>query len=249
MDTSKLKVNFLSLPKLPGRASRLALVFLFVLLVCVGAIPGYLSGNWLWSDLPQVANLQQIRSLRTTGLSLPGWETAEQAEVNLGSHKWSAQLLEGDRKQAVLLILPQNYYQDQPEVEWMDIQGAERWKSDSYGKLSFTVKAGKSASKVKARWFRAWNQRQTFAVVQWYAWPGGGHFAPGQWFWLDQFAQLRQRRVPWVAICLKIPIEPLGDLEAAEPLARALAEEVQAALVGPFQGQSQPVSFLSVIES
>ena len=233
MDTPKSSVRFLNLP-IQKQASRLALVLLFILLVGIGAIPGYLSGNWLWSDLPQV-NLQQIKQLRTTGLSLPSWETLEQVEVNIGSHKWSAQLLQKGQQQAILYLLPQNYYQDQPEVEWVDIQGSERWRSDSYGKLSFI--ANRKSSRVQARWFRAWNHQQTFAVVQWYAWFSGGHFAPVQWFQVDQMAQLRQRRVPWVAVCLKIPIEPLGDISTAKPLARSLAQEIQASLREPLQGQ------------
>jgi cyanoexosortase B-associated protein len=82
---------------------------------------------------------------------------------------------------------------------------------------------------VKARFFRAWNQ-QTFAVVQWYAFNNGGHFSPANWFWQDQLAQLSDRRVPWVAVCLKIPIEPLGELKDAQSVAESLAKTVQTQL-------------------
>ncbi|MGK7877659.1 MAG: cyanoexosortase B system-associated protein [Xenococcaceae cyanobacterium] len=245
---SSLKSNWkipMSLPKFKGGTSisRLALVLLLILLIGIGGVPGYWTGNLPWSDLPRVTNINQIRSLRQTGLTLPGWKTLDQKEVKIGGHKWSKQKIQKDaQKPVTLLLLPQNYYRDQPQVEWMDINGSQQWKTDSYSKLDFTFEEETASVEVKARFFRAWKQ-QTFAVVQWYAWPGGGHYAPAQWFWSDQLAQLRRRRVPWVAVCLKIPIEPLGDLEAAWPLAKSLAKTVQATLnKDPFSSVSMRTS-------
>ena len=226
MDTPKSNYNS-SRFGLTKRASRLAVVILLMVLASVAVIPGYLSGDWPWSAPPKIANLSQIKSLRQTGLTIPGWVTVDQAEVTIGSHDWSAQVIQQKQTLASIFLLPLNSFQDQPEVEWMDIQGAERWKSDSYKQLQLTLPG---AVKVQTRLFRAWNRRETYAVVQWYAWSGGGHFAPIRWFWVDQLAQLRRRRVPWVAVCLKIPIEPLGDLDTVEPSAKSLTETVQIAL-------------------
>jgi cyanoexosortase B-associated protein len=225
---------------------------LFVL-VSIAAIPSYRTGNWQWAELPPVENLTQIRQLRETGLEIPGWQTLEQQTLRLGGHKWSVQTLEGDYPKPVqLLLLPQNGPQSQPQVEWVDIDGymrqrfIQQWQTDSYTKLPFTVKpalvdelegisaSSASTAKVKARFFRAWTQQQTFAIVQWYARPEGGHPVPSRWFWLDQLAQLRQERVPWVAVCLQIPTEPLGELEASQSIAESLSKKVQAALMaGP----------------
>ncbi|NJL83028.1 MAG: cyanoexosortase B system-associated protein [Chloroflexaceae bacterium] len=230
METSKSKNkgSFLY----PIQVRRLLLTLMLSLLVIVAALPGYWRG-WSWWDLPKVANIEQLTRLRKVGLTLPGWETLVQERAAIGGHDWSVQVLAQNDRQILLLLLPQVYYRNQPEVEWNDVAGAQRWRSDSYQTLSFSP-AG-NHSPIPARFFRAWTQRQTFAVVQWYAWPGGGHYAPARWFWRDQFAQIRRQRLPWVAVCLKIPIEPLGELEPAISLATSLAEQVQSALNdGPF---------------
>ena len=98
-------------------------------------------------------------------------------------------------------------------------------------KSAGTTKPTTASAKVEARFFRAWTQRRTVAVLQWYAWSGGGNPAPSRWFFADQLAQLRRNRVPWVAVCLQIPIEPLGDIEASRPLAESLGKVVQTALM------------------
>jgi cyanoexosortase B-associated protein len=234
-----MKIFSMSMPKSIGRfpASRLILVVFLGMLVIIGAVPSYLQGNWSWAQPPEVKNLSEIRSIRSVGLDVPGIETLEQQEIQVGGHKWSAQeIAPKNSKPVLLLLLPQRDHKAQPEVEWLDINGFEQWKTDSYRQLRFQVPPGKGANSasVNARFFRAWNQRQTFAVVQWYATPHGGTAVPSRWFWADQLAQLRRRRVPWVAVSLKIPMEPLGDLEASQPLAQSLGESVQTALMsGP----------------
>ncbi|NES86510.1 MAG: cyanoexosortase B system-associated protein [Moorea sp. SIO2B7] len=213
--------------------SRWAVILLLILLIGIAAIPGYWSGKWIWKAPPQITNLNQIRSTRNTGLNIPGWTTLNQAEIKISGHKWSLQLIQkGVQKPVILLLQPQNDYRKGPQVEWMDINGFEKWKTDSYTKLKFTIEEEtKSPVQVKARFFRAWNRRQTFAVVQWYAFPQGGHPSPGNWFWADQFAQLYRSRVPWIAVCLQIPIEPLGELEEARSVAESLAKIVQKTLI------------------
>lgn len=211
--------------------TQIILVLLLFFLLIIGAVPGYLQGgNWTWLDLPQVENINQIKNVLKTGLVLPNWQIIKQQEVKIGGHTWSAQLMEQpNSKPVMLLLLPQSYYLSKPEVEWMDLNGIERWKTDSHRQLNFTVE-NNSDSSVKARFFRAWNRQQTFAVVQWYAFPHGGNYSPFRWFWQDQLAQLSDRRVPWVAVCLKIPIEPLGELSDAQSVAESLAQTIQANL-------------------
>ncbi|HAX88709.1 MAG TPA: cyanoexosortase B system-associated protein [Cyanobacteria bacterium UBA11370] len=236
------------------RFNRAIVLLLLLVLVAIGAVPSYLTGNWSWTDVPDITNLTQIRNIRKTGLDLPSWQTVEQKPINLGGHEWSYQELKGDYpKPIVLLMLPQGYRRNQPQVEWVDIDGVFQWQTDSYTKLNFKVQTSPLVTKtdsnpknstnnptiaeVEARFFRAWTQQQTFAVVQWYAWPKGGNPATRHWFWLDQIAQLSRQRVPWVAVCLQIPIEPLGNLEASRPLAESLSKMIQTALItGPFSG-------------
>ncbi|NEQ22843.1 MAG: cyanoexosortase B system-associated protein [Microcoleus sp. SIO2G3] len=223
---------------------RFAVLIFLLVLVVVGAVPGYWTGNWSWATLPQVTNINQIRELRQTGLELPGWRTVGQKTVMIGGHQWSVQQIQqGKSKPIGLLLLPQSDHNSQPQVEWMDIDGLVKWKTDSYTKLQFevekslpdkstgTTKPTIPSAKVEARFFRAWTQRRTVAVLQWYAWSGGGNPAPSRWFFADQLAQLRRNRVPWVAVCLQIPIEPLGDIEASRPLAESLGKIVQFALM------------------
>jgi cyanoexosortase B-associated protein len=208
---------------------RIALILVLITLIFIEVVPGYWQGKkWSWLDRPQVANIDRIRSIRQTGLELPNWEILQQQELRIGGRQWSMQVMQKPQQKPVLLLLrPQNYYLDKPEVDWIDINGLERWKTDSYRKLKFTVQQENQSLGVTARFFRAWNRQQTFAVVQWYAFPHGGHYSPAQWFWQDLLAQLHRRRVPWVAVCLKIPIEPLGKLSTAESVAESLAITVQ----------------------
>lgn len=212
------------------RVERGIILLVLLVLVVIGAVPGYWTGNWSWAQLPNIPNLNQIRSLRDTGLELPDWQTVEQQTVTIGGRRWSYQEMKGDYPRPVfLLLMPPSDHKAQPQVEWVDINNITQWRTDSYDQIQFDG--------VKARFFRAWTQQQTFAVVQWYAWPQGGHPAPNRWFWADQLAQLRRDRVPWVAVCLQIPMEPLGDLQASRPLAESLSKIVQAALItGPFAG-------------
>lgn len=222
------------LSKLPKKWSiaRGALILSLSILIIVGALPGYWQGgNWSWSNIPRTANLQPIRGILSTGLVLPDWQIIDKQQLQIGGHKWLGQIIkQEDSKPIMLLLKPQTYYRNKPEVEWMDINGLERWKTDSSSQMNFTVNQDQDSFPITARFFRAWNQKQTFAVVQWYAFPHGGHYAPNNWFWRDLLAQLKGNRVSWVAVCLRIPINPLGELKDAQPFAQSLAEKVQARL-------------------
>ena len=208
---------------------RIALILLLSTLIIIKAAPGYWQGgNWSWLNTPKTDNIQQIKGILSTGLILENWQIVERQQLKIGGHKWLGQIIkQEDSKPIMLLLKPQTYYRDKPGVEWMDINGLERWKTDSYSQINFTVDRDQNSLPTTARFFRAWNKRQTFAVVQWYAFPNGGHHAPSSWFWQDLLAQLRGKRVSWVAVSLRIPIEPLGELKDARPFATSLAERVQ----------------------
>ena len=209
--------------------TRAMVVILLLIIIILGVVPGYLQGgNWQWSDLPKIVNVEQMRNLRTSGINLDNWQTQQQQKVRIGGNQWSAQIIQQkESKPIILLLLPQTYYLDKPYVEWVDINGLERWKTDSYEALKIPLESGNT---VKARFFRAWNRRQTFAVVQWYAFPNGGHYSPTMWFLQDQLAQFSDHRLPWIAVCFRIPIEPLGEKEQALAQAQSLVREIQANL-------------------
>lgn len=226
-------------------------LLLLLLLLGLGGVSGYLTGQWKWKQPPPVASLKELRQIRKTGLTLPGWQTVEQGEQQVGEHKWSLQIVKkaDSQTQAILLLLPQNGPMEQPEVEWTEINGWGRsrwskWDIAQERSAKFTVKqplkSGSNAeTKVEARFFRASTKQETFAVLQWYALPNGGYTLPIRWFIADQLSQWRQRRIPWVAVSILIPMEPLGQVEAAWPLAQSLGETVQATLMtGPLSNNS-----------
>ncbi|MBW4519586.1 MAG: cyanoexosortase B system-associated protein [Scytolyngbya sp. HA4215-MV1] len=241
-------------------APKWMVVVFLLLLISFGALPGYLSGHWQWTSPPKVQQLKQLKALKQKGLALPGWQTIKSNEIDIGGHKWHMQEVEqvvGERSttvlaqaslqpKALLLLLPQTGKTDQPQVEWADIDGRQRWTNDLHQKLKFTVepqlinqaqaKGAKvalnpSPIEVEARFFRGWNQQQTYAVVQWYATPQGGDPTPSHWFWADRFVQWQGHRLPWVAVSILIPISPLEAIEPTKPLAQSLAKTVQVALM------------------
>ncbi|AFZ58918.1 cyanoexosortase B system-associated protein [Anabaena cylindrica FACHB-243] len=223
--------------------NQVAVLILLLLLLAVGAVPGYLTGKWQWKQPPPVTQLKQLKNIRKVGLSIPGWQTIQQSETQIGEHKWSLQTLEQQDQslEAVLLLLPQNGPRDQPEVEWTDVSGWGKstwgkWDIAQYRAAEFTVKQpsrpeANATIKVKARFFRATTQKSTFAVLQWYAMPNSGTSSPVYWFVVDQIAQWQQKRVPWVAVSILIPMEPFGQVETSWKKLQSLGETVQAALM------------------
>lgn len=227
------------------------LVILFILAIAaIPAISTYFTGSWVWKSMPRVSTLEQLRAIREEGLVLPEWQTLNQETVKIGGQDWSVQAIAPVNQTAAetnsqapifLMLRPQTWQRDQPQVEWMDINGVQRWTADSKRQVRFEAEmplaqaSGSSSIKsaeVKARFFRGWNQRQTYAVLQWYAWSDGGSPAPSRWFWADQLSQWRDRhRMPWVAVSILVPIQPLGDIGQAETLALTLGQTVQSALM------------------
>jgi cyanoexosortase B-associated protein len=218
-------------------------LLLLLVLLAMGGVPGYLTGHWQWKQPPPVTSLKELKQIRKTGLTLAGWQTIEQAQQEIGEHKWSVQIIKKDNSQtqAMLLLLPQNGPMDQPEVEWTEVNGWgrsrwEKWDIAQYRSAAFTVKqlkksGSKTETKVEARFFRVSTKQETFAVLQWYALPNGGHPSPLHWFLTDQWAQWHKQRAPWVAVSLLIPMEPLGKVETTWPLAQSIGETVQATLM------------------
>jgi cyanoexosortase B-associated protein len=205
--------------------SHLVLIALLSLAIAIAAIPSYLSGKWNWADLPKVEGIEHLRAIQKSGLTLLDRKTLKQQEIVIGGNQWSAQIIESDRK-IELWLMPQDYYKNHPQVEWTDLKGFEGWTTADEQTLTLNFDGQK---RVKAKLFKAWNNR-TFAVIQWYAWYGGGSYSPMPWFFSDLWAQLQKRRTPWVAVSLKIPIEPLAELETQESLIILLAQTVQTTL-------------------
>jgi cyanoexosortase B-associated protein len=211
-------------------------LLLLLLLLAIGTVPGYLTGRWQWKQPPPVTNLQALKNLRN-GLILPSWQTIEQSQQQIGEQKWSIQLIkkQDSQTQALLLLLPQNGPMDQPEVEWTEINGWGKlrwgkWNIAQYRSAKFTVKQP-TQTDVEAKFFRAVTQQDTFAVLQWYAQPNGGNPSPVRWFVADQLAKWYKQRVPWVAVTILVPMEPLGQVEKIWPLAESIGQTVQAALM------------------
>ncbi len=89
---------------------KIVVLLSLLLLLGIGAVPGYLTGHWQWQKPLPVKTLGQLQQVRNVGLSLPGWQTTEQKIEVIGEHKWSVQLINQDNSstQSMLLLLPQN---------------------------------------------------------------------------------------------------------------------------------------------
>ncbi len=211
--------------KLPG--NYLLLLCLLLVLILGGILPNLISGHWSWVDQPRIGNIQKMKIIQKSGIKLSDLKTINQSQAQIGEGEWSIQVVESpDGKRITVLLKPQVYYKNQPGLEWSDISAISRWNQGETTELSIPTQSG---GKSTARFYRAWKQN-TFAVVQWYAWLGGGHYNPSVWYWLDQWAQLKRQRVPWIAVSLHIPLEPSKKLQTLSPFALNLAGEVQSYL-------------------
>jgi len=220
------------------KLNQIILLLFLIILLLVGAVPGYLQKKWAWQKPLPVTTMSQLRQIRQKGLELPGWQTKTSQEVLVSREKWLSQEVQIDpQTTAIILLRPQKDDKDQPQVQWVDVKGFQRWQTDRDRPVEFTIPPkgeNPQPTKVQAQFFRSWNRQQTFAVLQWYAWYPGGSPNPANWFWLDQIAQWQGKRVPWVAVSIQIPIEPLGDIEPVLPQAKSLGQAVQTALMSKF---------------
>lgn len=247
----------LSRPWFKSSTLKLLVIGLLSVLIVVSALPRYVS-DWPWAAPLKVPNQSALQAMRDEGLSLPGWQTEDQVRTDISNNSWSIQELSAVEPDAVsaltdakleadrslfLLLRPQVWEADHPEVEWVDIKGSQRWQTDSQRRLSVQVPVEPAANtdqseqnssetvRIYPDYFRAWNQGQTFAVLQWYAWPGGGTASASSWFWGDQKAQWTQRqRLPWVAVHVWLPVEPLSQIDVYEEFAAEIAGQVQSRL-------------------
>ncbi|BAU41773.1 cyanoexosortase B system-associated protein [Leptolyngbya sp. O-77] len=228
-----------------SRSWRGWVALLLLAIALAAALPGYFGKPRPWAQPPQMAKLAQIQALRQSGLSLPGWQTESREEIRIGVRRWSMQTLGREPssplatpssespESAILLLRSPMRSEDAPEIDWVSFSGEFGLRVDSRRNLRFSVNASDGQPiPVNTRFSRHWNAEQTYAVVQWYAWPKGGSADPGRWFWADQRMQwTQQQRMPWVAIALLVPMEPLGNLEEARADAELLAKAVQSALM------------------
>jgi len=216
------------------------LIAVLAALVAIAALPSYFSGQWPWSHELPVPHIEELRTLIEEPLTVPGWEYTFHQEVSIGRERWTlAEYRRVGEPEELgdtfgLLLRPQRSGDQQPEVEWVDLQGAQSWQVDNRHKVRWLVEpgAGADALSVTTQYLRGIDARNTFAVMQWYAWPSGGHFAPGKWFWADQAQQWQQRqRLPWVAVSVLLPIEPVGDIRRHTAAVTEIAQAVQQGLL------------------
>lgn len=219
---------------LPSRWVHGGLVLVLAMLATIAILPGYLGGQWPWVNGPQVRQIDQLRTLQTDGLALPGWQLTTVAPLTINRQTWTlgeyraaaADAEAAPVQQLAILLHPQPWHSDQPQLEWIDLAGAQSWRVES--RRGLKVAALGNAGPVQARFFRAWGHRQSFAVVQWYAMPGGGHPSPGHWFWANQWSQLTQRQLtPWVAVSVLIPMPALAAIADYQPLATEITALIQ----------------------
>lgn len=216
------------------------LVAVLTVIVAIAAMPSYFSGQWPWSAPLKAPQINQLRTLKTEPLDLPGWQVALHQEASISGSDWGFAEYRATEDATVdqvsgfaLLLRPQPWHNGQPEVEWVDIRGSQSWQVNDLHHIKFSVPGHDGETvPVTARYFRGLDSQRTFAVMQWYAWPTGGHPAPGRWFWADQTQQWSQReRMPWVAVSVLLPIEPVGDIRPYSETAVAIGQTIQTSLM------------------
>ncbi|MEB3343539.1 cyanoexosortase B system-associated protein [Okeania sp.] len=222
------------------KLSQVVLVLFLLIILVVGTVPGYITGKWSWKNTAKITNLKDLKQIKEEGLTISDLPTISHEQLLIADHKWLEQKVKNNEQSIVLLLLTPNGPKDKPEVEWMDINGFYRWKTDSEKRVKFTVEIPKDgngitnrkkqSSNVEAKFFRAWTNKQTFAVMQWYAWPGGGSPETGDWFWQDRLAMISKKRVSWVAVNILLPVEPLGNIDPYLPQIKSIAQKTQASL-------------------
>ncbi|AFZ48110.1 hypothetical protein Cyast_2160 [Cyanobacterium stanieri PCC 7202] len=101
---------------------------------------------------------------------------------------------------------------------------AQDWSTDSQNIITFETE---NNTNITALFERGWNQNNTVAMVNWYAWQDGGHYKPSRWFLRDLQSQIRGDRTGWVAISLRLYISPLEEIQSREEEITIIAQKVQ----------------------
>lgn len=206
--------------------------------------------------------------LEENGGGAPGAESSSQTTAieplaHYGLTDLPSDVTDRLHNESILIFLrPQSDAKDEPLVEWIDLNGLQRWTTDQIKSVRLPItqpSAGLSdrgadqqtdqetdwgvdgVGKVATRYFRGWNQRHTYAVMQWYVWPTGGSPKISDWFWADQRMQWRKhQRMPWVGVMLMVPIKPLGDIAPIQPVVEAIAQSIQDTLVQQITPAKEP---------
>lgn len=226
-------------PAKPFTVKRIAIIGLLLVSLLLGAI-------FAWPQIPtwrspiQVPGASILRQIREDGLPLPVDRTAQIAKVRIGGNRWVGQdLAAEDGALATILMRPQGGSKDLPYVDWSDLDGFFKWQQEPIQTLTVDIPNTTPTAQVRARWFIARDPRNTrvvhfpqrVAVAQWYAIGTAGRPTILQWFWRDQWAQLQGRRVPWIAVSVRLPVEPGVALETTEATMTELVETIQGAII------------------
>lgn len=231
-------------------AIKQGIVLFAIAIVAAIVLPNYWTQEWTWNHLPQLPQVNQLKRLQQEGLALKSWQTLNQRSIKIGGHSWSVQAIvpEAEVETAtaqtttLLLLRPQTWIRDLPQVDWMDINGIQQWQTDSVRSIQFRVTASSGQSfPVTARFLRGWTEERTYAVMQWYAWSTGGNPSPTDWFWADQMSRWQDRQpLPWIAVSVMQPIAPLGNIETVHLSLEALAQQIQATLTNTVLQPASP---------
>ena len=224
---------------IPTGLVKVGLVMLLSFLAIVTVVPTASHGQWPWMPASQPPLVEPFRQLQQ-GLPLPGWTILRQRELSLNQQTWflfeyaRPVLLLGDasapQSGATLIVFmrPQRLPNEQPGVEWLDINSARNLSASSDLSVVITTTGKAYPGNATAQLVRTHNQKQTFAALQWYAWPQGGHPNPGIWFWQNQWSQFKHRNpTPWIAVAAFMVMDPLVDLADYRPLAVEVGTTLQ----------------------
>lgn len=101
---------------------------------------------------------------------------------------------------------------------------AQDWSTDSQNVITFNTNDNLT---IKALFQRGWNTNNTVAMVNWYAWKDGGHYQPSRWFINDLKNQIKGDRTGWVAISLRLYINPLEEIKPRQEEIETIAQKIQ----------------------
>ncbi|WP_088891928.1 cyanoexosortase B system-associated protein [Leptolyngbya ohadii] len=236
-----LRMASTKLTALQSTAIRQGIVLFALAMAAAIVLPNYWTHSWAWNRLPEIAQIKPLKQIQQQGITLNGWQTLSQKPIEIGGHSWSVQAIVPEAQAAtatpqttaLVLLRPQTWIRDLPQVDWMDINGIQQWRTDSVRSIQFTVALPDGqAIPVTARFLRGWTEERTYAVVQWYVWSTGGSPSPTDWFWANQIARWRrQPPQPWIAVSVMQPIDPLGNIETVHQSLAVLAQQIQTQLI------------------
>ncbi|WP_069789230.1 cyanoexosortase B system-associated protein [Cyanobacterium sp. IPPAS B-1200] len=101
------------------------------------------------------------------------------------------------------------------------------WSTDSQQTITFNTEDNLT---ITALFQRGWNQNNTVAMMNWYTWKDGGHYKPYRWFMSDLKSQIKGDRTGWVAISLRLYIDPLEEIKPRQEEITTIAKQVQTAI-------------------